>query len=181
MYSKCMLAALVLATAAGANHALAQSVYIGGTELTLGMSSVKATTGLSQEFKLTPESGAVQSWIIIDSAGPSDFRVRGQIVAVNGKLVYISKDLSPDNPTPATVGEAVFAALDRLATDVGTCRVHTSRQGMESGPGAGGTMLSASIKCASYSSSLTIFQGSDPNMSHNPTIAFELQSPRPWR
>lgn len=176
--SRPFLAALLLAAVAPARHAAGQSVRIGSTELTLGMPALEATSALSLQFKLSPQPGTPQVWIIVDSLGPSEFRARGEIAAVNGKLVSISKELTPDYPTPPSVGEAVFTLLDRLASDGSNCTVRTSRRGVESGPGAGGTFVTATISCTHYTGTVSICQGSDLSMSHDPTISFELRSAR---
>jgi hypothetical protein len=159
--------------------ALAQSVFMGQTELALGMKSEEAIGQLSREFIVKQGEGSLSSMWNITSYNKSDkiYYYRGYITAKDGKIVVIGKDFTPDRPTPASIGEAFFLMLDRLAPYSGEgCRIVTSREGIESGPGAGGTRLSARIECKQYVGSLLLSQGGSSDLSHDPTISFTLKS-----
>ena len=164
--------------------ALAQSVNMGKTELSLGMQADEALKQLSNEFTLTPlktepADPRSNSWTIFskEKSKDSTYYLCGIVSETDGKISYIGKTLWPNPSTASSVGEAFFLMLERLATDSGEgCRIETSRRGIERGLGAGGTMLSANIECPRYKGSLDLYQGSGIISSNDPSIHFSLHS-----
>jgi hypothetical protein len=134
---------------------------------------------LSREFTVKQGEASLSTNWFIYSYNKSDklSYYRGYFAIDDGKIVAIGKDLTPARPTPASVSEAFFLMLERLAPDSGGgCQIVTSRQGVESGPGAGGTILSAGIDCQQYKGTLLLHQGGKSDMSHDPTISFTLMN-----
>jgi hypothetical protein len=165
--------------AIGSGTASAQTVTFGQTTLSLGVNADDAVRRLSKEFVLRPNHGRYQTWLIESvqvAAGDTTYRVDGQLVGRDGRITSLMKVISPDRPTSVSVAETFFTMLERTAGDGASCRVSVKRTGLESGPGAGGTMLTASIKCGAYEGTLTQVQGSDRTVSHEVTIAYKVSS-----
>jgi hypothetical protein len=133
----------------------------------------QATELLSKQLIVRPSGGEGQAWMITQRTSDGIYHVRGQIVAREGSVVSIMSEIEPDRPTAESLGTAFFLLLERLARDSSRCSITAERSGVESGVGAGGTILSARIKCARYEGVLTLYQGSD-EISKAPSIGILL-------
>lgn len=171
-----LLTSAIIAASAG-QIAKAQEVALGSTKLTLGMSADEAVRLLSKEFILQPKHGIVQTWWVQSRHVERDttYRIDGQIVAKNGRLSSIMKIISPEHPSAVSVGESFFSLLERIAGPGRDCHVAVTRTGLESGAGAGGTILNASLHCGVYTGVIMQVQGGE-GMSHDVTIQYSIAS-----
>ncbi len=114
--------------------------------------------------------------MVLERDPDSLYQVRGVIGTARGVVVSVGESLTPDHPTSVSLGEMVFALLERLGAQAGgRCQIVTSRQGIGSGQGVGDTYLQAKITCGQAEGNLGLVQGSDPGVSHEMSIQFLLR------
>lgn len=173
---------LAFALAISRDTAQAQTIEMGRTVLSLGMSADGAVRSLKEDFVLQPHHDTYQTWFIQSRSVvglDTTWRLEGQLVAKNGRVTSIMKMLSPRRPTSISVGEAVFNLLERIAGTGATCHVAVARSGIESAPAAGSTALSASIKCGQFTGTISQVQGSEETVSHETSLQYTLATRMP--